>query len=520
VAPLNARPVEGADAERTPAPLLFVFATALAFYVATLAPTVTWGDSAWLATDAFRGPIGFTTAGDHPLFLLIARGFTWLPGDVGRNVNLVSALFGALTVMLVFRVARQLGARPAAALTGAAALCVSHAFWLHSVVAEVYTANAFFLTSVITLLLDWRRTGRWPWLMAAIGSLALGLANHLVLGTAIPAIVIFIALNIPAAARRWMAIGVLVAAALVLVVVVAWPGAGLFVRRVWEGPPGIGEYFDLHTDPQALIVEMAYYVAYLLYQFPSIALGLGLLGAVMLWRADRAAAWLLLAAWGGNAFVFVRHTVWPSAGSMKFVFYISDYVVFAVLCAVGAEWLMRRWRSGVRGHLAMPVGLVLCATLLPPAVYAIVPAMAKRLGRLTAAVRPIPYRDTERFFLNPNKRGDRGARRFGEEAMRAVAPGAVIFADYTPYAVLRYLQVVEHRRPDVALRSSTAADQIVRVRPLLDAQGNRRPLYVAGNDPAYYDLPAAGVAFESSVAGPLLRLSPPVTATADPRSGR
>jgi hypothetical protein len=205
---------------------------------------------------------------------------------------------------------------------------------------------------------------------------------------------------------------------------------------------------------------------------------------------------------------------------MKFVFYISDYVVFAVLCAVGAEWLMRRWRSGVRGHLAMPVGLVLCATLLPPAVYAIVPAMAKRLGRLTAAVRPIPYRDTERFFLNPNKRGDRGARRFGEEAMRAVAPGAVIFADYTPYAVLRYLQVVEHRRPDVALRSSTAADQIVRVRPLLDAQGNRRPIYVAGNDPAYYDLPAAGVAFESSVAGPLLRLSPPVTATADPRSGR
>ena len=48
-----------------------------------------------------------------------------------------------------------------------------------------------------------------------------------------------------------------------------------------------------------------------------------------------------------------------------------------------------------------------------------------------------------RFFLNPNKRGEDGAKRFGEEALRSAKPMGVIFADYTPYEVLLYLKEVD-----------------------------------------------------------------------------
>ena len=63
-----------------------IFAIALGFYAATLAPGVIWGDSASLAIDALNGSVSFTTAGDHPLFILVGRWFSSLPGDAARNV--------------------------------------------------------------------------------------------------------------------------------------------------------------------------------------------------------------------------------------------------------------------------------------------------------------------------------------------------------------------------------------------------------------------------------------------------
>src|SRR5262245_40795717 len=111
-----------------------IFAIALAFYAVTLAPAVIWGDSASLALNALSGSVSLATAGDHPLFILVGHWFSALPGDPARNVNFAAAVFGALAVMLVYRSGRLLGTSRFAAFTGAAALCVSHAFWLHSVI--------------------------------------------------------------------------------------------------------------------------------------------------------------------------------------------------------------------------------------------------------------------------------------------------------------------------------------------------------------------------------------------------
>lgn len=87
-----------------------VFVTALLFYVATLAPGLLWGggDFSTFQTRVYTGEIEATNFG-HPLWVILARPFTWLPiRDIAYRVNLVSAVFAALTIVIVFYTARDL----------------------------------------------------------------------------------------------------------------------------------------------------------------------------------------------------------------------------------------------------------------------------------------------------------------------------------------------------------------------------------------------------------------------------
>jgi hypothetical protein len=489
-----------------------IFAIALVFYAVTLAPAVIWGDSASLALNALSGSVSLTTAGDHPLFILVGRWFSALPGDPARNVNFAAAVFGALAVMLVYRCSRLLGTSRFAALTGAAALCVSHAFWLHSVIAEVYTANAFFLLATITLLLEWQRREDWRWLFAATTMFVVGLSNHLVLASMIPAGIAFV---VATAGRKLFTrrtfTGLLVAVtAAVVVGAVEVDSVKDALRRLWYGPPGIGEYLGLNVDLGASGREAAYYVFYLIYQFPSISLLLGLIGAVSILRNRLPVAALLLLTIGVNAFLFIRHTVWPSLGNEKYVFYIADYAVFAILCAIGVDYVMSRLtvQRPLPQSNRFATGFVFAAVaLVPPIFYAIVPSIVKRAGVDLVHARTLPYRDNDRFFLNPNKRGEEGAKRFGEDALRAVKPNSVIFADHSPSAVLRYVQVVERIRLDVRLDVPVPIGGVVPVTWMFE-NGQRRPIYVASLSPGYYDLSPLGP-FVAVPTGPIFELCPP-----------
>lgn len=487
-----------------------VFASALAFYWVTLAPGVIWGDSAALALDAFYGSLHLETASDHPLFVFVGELFTALPGEVARNVNFEAACFGALAVMLVYRFARRLGTSRLAAAVGAAALCVSHTFWLHSVVAEVYTANAFFLAATLNLLLEWKHRQRWPWLAAAGMVFAVGLTNHLMLAAMAPATFVFVVATKrdTLLRRRSLAyLALLLVAAFALAI--AWPGSlGATLSRIWYGPPGIAEYFGLQVAPIATAREAGYYLLYLIYQFPSVALVLGAAGILVLLREQLSVAVLLLLTVAVNAFIFIRHTVWPSAGNAKYVFYIPDYVVFAIMCAVGANEVMRRIATRPASQRrALAVAIFASAALMPPAVYAAMPWAVRTAGVDLVYARSLPYRDNNRFFLNPNKRWEDGPRRYGEEALDGVPPGAVIFADYTPFMVLRYLQVVEHRRPDVLLGRPRSAGDAVHVTWMYDG-ARRRPTYVTALIPGYYDLSGLTGAYDLVPAGTLIEVRP------------
>ncbi|HEX8684115.1 MAG TPA: DUF2723 domain-containing protein, partial [Ardenticatenaceae bacterium] len=86
---------------------ILAFSLPMLLYLVTMAPTIYNLDSAELTTAAATG--GIVRATGYPLYLILGRVWAELPiGDVGYRMNLLSAVSGALTVLLTERLLRRL----------------------------------------------------------------------------------------------------------------------------------------------------------------------------------------------------------------------------------------------------------------------------------------------------------------------------------------------------------------------------------------------------------------------------
>ena len=104
------------------------FTAPLLLYLRTLAPTIYNLDSAELTTAAATG--GLVRATGYPLYLIIGRIWSLLPvGDVGYRMNLLSAVAGALTIVLADRILRRLGVGVWARLAALGLLASAQFFW-------------------------------------------------------------------------------------------------------------------------------------------------------------------------------------------------------------------------------------------------------------------------------------------------------------------------------------------------------------------------------------------------------
>src|SRR5262249_5821254 len=118
-------------------------------------------------------------------------------------------------------------------------------------------------------------------------------------------------------------------------------------------------------------------------------------------------------------------------------------------------------------------------------------------------VRDFPGRDTVGFLFTPSKAGDYGARQYGESVFQTLPPNTVLFADWTPYAALWYLQAVEGRRADVALLELPAEESLL-------SAVNRyrgRPVFLADVS-RYYDLQSVQTQYRIEQVGLVYRLVP------------
>ena len=170
---------------------VLAFFLPMVVYLLTLAPTIYNLDSAELTTAAATG--GIIRATGYPLYLILGGLWSQLPlGDVGYRMNLMSAVAGAITLLLTERILYRLKVSGWARLAAIGLLGAAPYFWTLSLIAEVYTLHTALMAGVILALLAWREQPT-PWRLAlAVGLTAISLGNHMATVLLAPGCVLFV----------------------------------------------------------------------------------------------------------------------------------------------------------------------------------------------------------------------------------------------------------------------------------------------------------------------------------------
>jgi len=461
---------------------------AMGLYALTVAPTISWGDSADLAMRlVYDGDPTFDgTHRDYVLWRWIGQVAAWLPvEDAGLRANLFTGLWGAVTVGAVAGVVQVLTRSVIAGVIAGCALAVAHSFWLLSVIAEVYTFNAAVVFLAYACVALWWVQERPRWLWPAAVFAGLSLAHH---ATGL----VLIASVAPLLLARLRRIGLrdgLIALALLLAVslpywVVTLPrlvsDMGFLAALGLSMSQNV--FFEVSVPREAFM-----FGAYLTYNFLGPALLLGLAGLV---HAVRRRLWPVLPPliWAG-AFVYAGLT---SSIPDKFNVYVLVYPAFAILVGIGMAWGMERFALRWRGAAA----ILAAVALVPPAGYAAAVRASDWLGIDLVGARQAPLRDNNAFFLWPPKTGDFGPRIFAETALADMPADGILIADYTLWRPLYFVQAVEAQRTDVQL---VFVERLLAqgVDSWIDDQPCDRRVFLATDTPGrYYQLDRVRQRFE------------------------
>ena len=496
---------------------LFILLISFSFYLYTLAPTIIGGDSSAFCLSANNFSLSLGNADDHPLYLILGKLFSLLPFEYSYSLNLMSAVFGSLTVFLVFLVIRHITHSNPAAFFGSLSLMVSHAFWQHSVIAEVYTLHTFFLALLIYITLVWLHSDFYKYLFALV--FLLGFLNHKILILTLPAFLFYMFSHIDGRKKRLLLRTTTVLIAFILLgsvwlVVYRYSFLMMYLGSILSGSPPIAHYLEPPGDWPGFFQELKFYFLYLIYQYPFFYVPLGVVGLLRFFRNDKSTAFFLLLIMVFNGLFFLKTTSWPSYGGTKYTFYITDYLIFSIFLGYGSlslfSWLdsfLGRFKptSGTPGmKSAIIISVVLLLIVTTVGFYSIMPGLASSLNIDLLNARTLAYRDNNTFFLNPNKRGYFGDRILGEKILDLAQKDSVIFADFTPYTILKYLTEIENKRPDVLLIHSKK-DPIIM---FIDKIRQDRPntcFYIADNN-SYYDLSGVKEKYLLKKAGPLFEI--------------
>jgi hypothetical protein len=432
---------------------LIVLIAAGLLYTATCAPAILWQDSALFVYRILHGELttklGLAIA--HPLYILLGMLVREIPvGDLAHRVNLMSAVFGAVTVANVYVLAAYWLGRRFPAVVAAMTLAVSWTFWQHSAIAECYTLYAAIFTAELMVLLRYLRTSRTAWLYLLALLNGLSVANHLfgVLPLACYAVLLGVLMyqgKVKAGQALLMA---------ALWVLGALPYEYLIVREMIatgdvSGTLASALYGKYTWKPSVLNVSLSARMAmenlvFIGLNFPTLNIVFFFIGVWAMWRVLPRSFAAVVFAVMALFFVFAfRYTV-PDRHAFFFPFYI-----LAALCiGAGVHHFRMRWDSG-------PVrAAILCFALLPAAVYCFTPAIGRHYYKSLAQRRQVPYRDDYTYWLQPWKTGYTGGERFATEALIQVEKDSVIYADATTVHAILYIQEYRKLRPDVSVVSS------------------------------------------------------------------
>ncbi len=466
-----------------------VFLFSFAFYVFTLAPTVIWGDNAGDALAAIKMHLTIS-ADSHPLFIILGHFFSYLPFEPAYSLNLLSAATSSLAVLVVYLIVLEVTGSMASAMIGAISLCVSHAFWLHAVIGRIYGLNAFFVMITSLVLLKWKKRPTNSHLLYLAAFLfGLGLSNHLVMALTIIGFFFLIIMTDFRILSKLRVLLITVCSFLVgsyLLIYLYFQNLmkGRTASLLMDVTTGYQYKKNMMVISHDLFRDIFMYFSYLFYQFPVIGFSLIFIGIYALFKKERIVTIFLLLLIGVNAFFFISFG--PGATrTTKYTFYISDYAVFSVFISYGFFACLNFFKAKNYSHNRIFTVFLASIILLPLLLYNIIPYASKSLGIDLLHARTIQYRDNESYFLNPNKRGYRGAVRYAQEALDTASLNSIIIADFTPYTVLIYFQRIRGVRNDISVINSGNKRENSTQKVISKYYG-ARDIYLAGVEGKYY----------------------------------
>jgi len=444
-------------------------------------PSLAWGDGTKLQSEAIAGesfvlaemtseefsPDSYpfakvgVAAWDHPLYIivghLLVRALPFV--DSLWLVNLISAICGAASVVLVFSLCYRFTESFLASLYGSLSLAISHTFWWHSSTPEVYTLLIFLLLTSFYLFDHYERIGKVSSLMYSAFFLGLAASTHILAFLAIPALGLYYLLSGSLRSFRISdlkktilpALGFLAGFTIYMI---------QFIRMSRNFPldeimgPVVGSTFlsQLGTLSPILLGEsLLSFLFFLIVQFGPIGLFLGVLGMRNVFDSKE----LLLRKIPSFFIVFALFGIFYRVTD-QFTFFITAYVFWAMLMSIGSAYALRLLPGKRRFLLPVILGLLLAAT---PFFYTGLPNLAGRFGLNDDSIGipkiGIGVRDGLAYYMNPYKRGDTNAYDFGSQTLAHLEPDSIVIAEwYTDtdeYFIFRYFTRVDGFRADVTV---------------------------------------------------------------------
>lgn len=430
-----------------------IFIGTLALYIRTTAPTLGGAfDSEEFQHVAYNLDVAHATG--YPLYLLIGKLFTtFIPlGNIAYRMNLLSAVIGAAGATIVYLNAFLLTRRHLTSIATTALFATNPAVWRQAGVASVGPLHLLLLAAILFAILLWHEKHIHPEsrktpIIVAVLLFGLGLAHHrTTLWLAIP-IAILVLLDDAQILRRPRVIAkhvLWLAAPLLLYLYMPifgndspWYSNTLegFIQHI----SGSDASDFIRDTPPQMLEGISLVSRFLLDSFGYGGMGLVLLGvAINFFRnARRHTPGLLLCLGIATCFFYVQGAFYAGEPDRYLSLPFAFLIYWFALGIDTIENLLANQKSNNENKRT------LSSVILHPSSLQIVLAMV-----LTFLI-TLPFPD--RFRYADWSTFDRVYKQWNEIFTLPIPQNATIVGNWGQLNAMRYMQRVEHRRPDLRL---------------------------------------------------------------------
>lgn len=410
---------------------LGLFVLVFITYIVFLCPSLHPRDNPDLLTATIT--LGIPHSPGYPLFTILGNLFSKIPlGTLPWRINLMSALFSALSIMVLYFLILKLTKKIWPAVIGSLLIAFSYFYFLQSLYADVLSLNNLLVALELLAILSWRETKKPKYLYFFAFLFGLAFSNHQLSFILLPAFLYLLWVTDKKIFLNWkLALKLFGLFVLGLLPYIYLPiRAGQNPSYIWGEPNTLLGFLYMITRKEytADSFQNISFFAWRLWdwfkliswkEFLVVGLGFGIIGFVNFWKKNKQLAIfiLLLVIFAGPVFAIFSDTSseWVEAIGME-RFFIFSYFLFALAIGLGINWFFEKYPRIAALLIILPIGFFLIN------------------------------------FRQVNLRHYYYAEDLGRNILKSLPENTVLFAGSdVPLFELWYLQKVENLRPDVKI---------------------------------------------------------------------